>query len=107
LAGHPRSDIWFPGGTRYLSRASRQALGPTQLPIQWVLGVKWPDYEFHLSLKVPRFRMGEAVPYSASTVLKHFVCMCACMGKWSELINMEELKLTLHITAAGQNHFVF
>jgi hypothetical protein len=42
---------------------SRMAMGLTQPPIQWVLGVKWPGREAdHSPHLVPRSRMCGAIP---------------------------------------------
>jgi hypothetical protein len=38
-------DSWWGLGIFLFTTASRTALGPTQFPIQWVLGVKWLGHE--------------------------------------------------------------
>ena len=52
-------------------------LGPTQSPLQWVLGVQQPGREADHSHLVPRTRMSEPIP--PLTPYAHMAC------KWSNI----------------------
>jgi hypothetical protein len=67
-------------GIFLVATASRQALGPTQSPIQWVLGlfpwIKRPGHEADHSHLVSRLRMRGAIP-----PLPQYVFMAWCLLK--------------------------
>jgi hypothetical protein len=84
--GYELNDWWFEYrqrlGTSLFTTASRPALGPTQLPIQWVPGV------LSLGVKRPRREADHSLPSSAEvknawsyTSTPQYVLMAWCLVK--------------------------
>jgi len=103
MTGWPGFDFWQQQVSFLPTTASRLDLGPTQPPIQWVLGalsleVKWPGREAdHSHPSSAEIRMYGAVPY-----LHHISCAYVSSGyvfmAWYLVKHKVNFSVYLHLT---------
>jgi len=84
--------------TFFSSRSTRPALGPTQSPINWIVGVKWPELEVNQSSPPSAEVKNESCYNSTCPVCLHYMDKdnFACFFKlWSGSSKILEFLLVL------------
>jgi hypothetical protein len=83
-AGLPRFDSWEGQGIFLFPARSRPALGPTQLPIQWIKEVISPGVK--RPLLVPKLRMRGATPQPLPPPPHRYIFIAWCLVEHSKFL---------------------